>query len=161
MGKGKNKNNEYEQNTEKNFKKSSYKTNTKFKERSECNFSIKLAMWDFGQWFLFFLTYSDSKKCTGKKLERLQLIKTLPLKGKLYLYKFMTLSWYFIFLYSKAFKGIVLSPNGTQSVSPEDHEIVKKFGCCVVDCSWNKVEEIPFHQMKMGYPRLCIFAFYL
>ena len=35
------------------------------------NFPIKLTMWDFGQ--------CDVKKCTGRKLERLNCLKTLKL----------------------------------------------------------------------------------
>jgi pre-rRNA-processing protein TSR3 len=80
---------------------------------------------DFGQ--------CDMKRCTGKKLEHLQCLKSLPLKTP--------------------HRGIVLSPNGKQSVSKEDLKIVEKNGCCVVDCSWKRIDEIPFEKMKMSHPR--------
>ena len=93
------------------------------------NFPVKLAMWDFEQ--------CDAKRCTGKKLERMALLKSLPLHA--------------------AFKGVVLSPNGDRTVSIEDKEIIEKSGVCVIDCSWNEVEGIPFGKMKMGAPRLLPF----
>ena len=82
---------------------------------------------DFGQ--------CDIKRCTGKKLEHFNLLKSISIKTP--------------------HRGIVLSPSGKQSVSKEDLNIVLKNGCCVVDCSWNRVDEIQFDKMKMSHPRLC------
>ena len=96
------------------------------------NFPINLAMWDFEQ--------CDAKRCTGKKLERMGMLKSLPL--------------------SASFKGIVLSPTGQKAVSLEDKEIVEKSGACVIDCSWNEVTSggsIAFHKLRMGNPRLLPF----
>jgi len=87
--------------------------------------SIHLAMWDFGQ--------CDAKKCSGRKLSRLGYVKNLE--------------------FSRRFNGIVLSPNGIRTVSPEDREIVQKFGISVIDCSWAKVDEVPFSKTK-GEDRL-------
>lgn len=42
----------------------------------------------------------------------------------------------------KQFKGIVLSANGTKIISKEDLDIIQKSGLCVIDCSWNKIEEV-------------------
>lgn len=42
----------------------------------------------------------------------------------------------------KKFKGIVLSAEGTKMVSKADLEIMQKHGCCVIDCSWNRIDEI-------------------
>ena len=64
----------------------------------------------------------DIKKCSGRKLERMGLLKSLNPK--------------------KSFKGVVLSANGTKLISKEDLEIVQKSGLCVIDCSWNKIEEV-------------------
>jgi pre-rRNA-processing protein TSR3 len=50
------------------------------------------------------------------------------------------------------------SPVGVQAVSPADKEIVEQHGVCVVDCSWNKIEEVPFQKLKGNHPRLCMFS---
>eukprot|EP01112_Ceratiomyxa_fruticulosa_P020491 TRINITY_DN698_c0_g1_i1.p1 TRINITY_DN698_c0_g1~~TRINITY_DN698_c0_g1_i1.p1 ORF type:complete len:285 (-),score=57.87 TRINITY_DN698_c0_g1_i1:53-907(-) len=92
-------------------------------------FPMPLAMWDFGQ--------CDSKRCTGRKLARLGFIKDLGISTK--------------------FRGIVLSPLGQQSISPLDKEIVQVNGICVVDCSWAKLEDVPFAKMKANHERLLPF----
>lgn len=51
------------------------------------------------------------------------------------------------------FKGLVLSPNGTKSVSPADGPILASSGLSVIDCSWARLDEIPFAQMKSGEHR--------
>ena len=56
-------------------------------------------MWD--------LQHCDPKKCTGRKLERKRLIKSLKL--------------------SQRFSGLILSPMGTRCVSPEDRYIYRSF----------------------------------
>lgn len=63
----------------------------------------------------------DSKKCTGKKLSRFELITTLSPHKK--------------------YKGIVLSAFGKKLITREDLECCQKYGICVIDCSWNRVEE--------------------
>ncbi|KAL7497704.1 hypothetical protein ACHAWX_000308 [Stephanocyclus meneghinianus] len=55
------------------------------------------------------------------------------------------------------FKGLVLSPNGTVSVSPADRPILLDLGLSVIDCSWARLEEIPFHQMRAGHHRILPF----
>lgn len=82
----------------------------------------KLAMFDFGQ--------CDSKKCTGRKLLRFGLVKTLGL--------------------SSAWRGVTLSPGGDRAVSPEDRELIALGGAAVIDCSWAKVEEMNFGRLKLG-----------
>jgi hypothetical protein len=42
------------------------------------------------------------------------------------------------------FPGVILSPSGTRSVSQEDAELIRTKGLAVVDCSWNKLDEVPF-----------------
>jgi len=49
-------------------------------------------------------------------------------------------------------------------VSKSDFSIVERFGCAVIDCSWNQLESTPFNKMKSYYPRLlpylsCVEAF--
>ena len=59
---------------------------------------LQLRMWDFAQ--------CDPKRCTGARLARRGVFRTMPLK--------------------QPFRGIVLSPNGTVSVSPADRPIVEE-----------------------------------
>ncbi|ESW31728.1 hypothetical protein PHAVU_002G262800 [Phaseolus vulgaris] len=87
---------------------------------------IKLAMWDFGQ--------CDAKKCTGRKLSRLGLLKELRV--------------------SNGFGGVVLSPAGSQCVSREDYSIIQKKGLAVVDCSWARLDDVPFVRLRCAAPRL-------
>ena len=90
---------------------------------------LKLRMWDFSQ--------CDPKRCTGARLARRGVFKSMPLR--------------------QPFKGLVLSPNGNISVSPDDSSILEQHGLSVIDCSWARLAEIPFHQMKSGHHRLLPF----
>jgi hypothetical protein len=81
---------------------------------------IPLAMWDFGQ--------CDAKRCTGRKLARLGMIATIQV--------------------GVPFRGLVLSPEGRQSVSAEDRGLVESHGISVIDCSWKLVDALPFHRLK-------------
>lgn len=91
--------------------------------------SLNIAMWDVNQ--------CDSKKCSGRKLQRHGLIKSLRL--------------------GQQFKGLVLHPLGTMTISPRDRSIVESSGVAVIDCSWAKLDETPFHKMKSPHPRLLPF----
>ncbi|RKP38697.1 hypothetical protein BJ085DRAFT_18188, partial [Dimargaris cristalligena] len=81
--------------------------------------------------------HCDPKRCSGRRLARLGIVKELKV--------------------TQPFRGIVLSPIGTQAVSPADLEIVKKHGMAVVDCSWARVDEVPFNKMKIKNHRLLPF----
>ncbi|GBN25881.1 Ribosome biogenesis protein TSR3 [Araneus ventricosus] len=85
-----------------------------------------VAMWDLGQ--------CDPKKCSGRKLSRLGLIKTLRL--------------------GQRFNGIILSPMAKKCVGPQDKEIIVEHGAAVVDCSWACLEQTPFSKMKGTHLRL-------
>ncbi|KNH09671.1 hypothetical protein XU18_0356 [Perkinsela sp. CCAP 1560/4] len=85
-----------------------------------------LCMWDIGQ--------CDTNKCTGQKLSREGKITILPIKRK--------------------FNGIVLSPHGKKLISKEDIPLILKHGLCVVDCSWNKLDEVPWKTLRIDHPRL-------
>ena len=89
-------------------------------------FPVKLAMWDFD--------HCDPKRCSGKKLERLGLITSLRVGQK--------------------FQGLVISPNGKTVVCPDDLPIVEEFGASVVECSWARLDEIPFNRIGGRHERL-------
>ncbi|CAG8547578.1 4455_t:CDS:2 [Diversispora eburnea] len=46
-------------------------------------------------------------------------------------------------------------PQGKQAVSPADRSIVQKYGLAVVDCSWARLDDIPFTKLKSPNNRLC------
>lgn len=54
----------------------------------------------------------------------------------------------------KPWPGVVLSPVGTQSVSREDRDLIAIKGLAVVDCSWNRLDDVPFRRIKGHAPRL-------
>ncbi|KAF7834248.1 ribosome biogenesis protein TSR3-like protein isoform X1 [Senna tora] len=91
---------------------------------------IQLAMWDFGQ--------CDTKRCTGRKLSRFGLLKAIADELRV----------------SNGFGGIVLSPVGKQCVSREDYPLIKKKGLAVVDCSWARLDDVPFVRLRCTAPRL-------
>ena len=67
--------------------------------------------------------YRDS----GSKLRRLGLAKSLRI--------------------GQTFKGVVLSSEAKIYISPADIELVEQFGIAGINCSWNRLQEIPFGQM--------------
>jgi len=103
--------------------------NFALKQKQREEFPIKLLMWDYEQ--------CDAKRCTGRKLARLGYIKEMALGAP--------------------FQGLVLSPKGEKVVSREDLHIIETIGISVIDCSWARLEEIPFRQMRRGHHRLLPF----
>ncbi|KAF3934282.1 hypothetical protein ABW19_dt0203702 [Dactylella cylindrospora] len=83
-------------------------------------------MWDFG--------HCDPKRCSGKKLEKAGLIRSLRIGQK--------------------FAGVVVTPNGKVVVSPADADIVNEAGAAVVECSWARISEIPFSRIGGKHERL-------
>lgn len=107
--------------------------NRRFEEkyRPKADFPAKMAMWDFN--------HCDPKRCSGKKLERLGYIRDLRIGQK--------------------FNGVVVSPNGKVPVSPEDNEVVEQMGVAVVECSWARIDEIPFGKIGGKHLRLLPFLY--
>lgn len=43
-----------------------------------------------------------------------------------------------------SFPGVILSPMGQSCVSRQDRDIIGNKGLAVVDCSWNRLDDVPF-----------------
>ncbi|EPY54180.1 ribosome biogenesis protein [Schizosaccharomyces cryophilus OY26] len=95
-------------------------------QKKPSKFPLPLAMWDFG--------HCNPNACSGKRLERLGCIRNLRIGQK--------------------FKGVVLTPNGKLTVSPADREFFDNGGASVVECSWAKIDEIPFSRIGGRCERL-------
>jgi len=52
------------------------------------------------------------------------------------------------------FRGIVVSPKGKQVISPSDREIISKGGLAVVECSWARLDDVPFGKIASPHERL-------
>ncbi|KAG0326451.1 ribosome biogenesis protein tsr3 [Podila horticola] len=87
---------------------------------------MPLGMWDF--------EHCDPKRCSGKKLVRMGMVETLKINQR--------------------FRGVCMTPNGQQAVSPSDREVVREHGLAVVDCSWAKLGDVPFKKLRAGHDRL-------
>ncbi|KAF5304436.1 hypothetical protein FQR65_LT07966 [Abscondita terminalis] len=95
----------------------------------EIELQFQVAMWDFNQ--------CDPKKCSGRKLARLGLVKPLKIKQR--------------------FPGIVLTPTADKCLSPDDKEVLLDKGLAVVDCSWARIDETPLGSLRPKYGRLLPF----
>ncbi|PSR76269.1 hypothetical protein PHLCEN_2v8563 [Hermanssonia centrifuga] len=87
---------------------------------------VPVAMWDF--------EHCDPRRCSGKRLARAGLIQDLRV--------------------GQRFRGIVVSPKGKLVVSPSDREIVETHGLAVVECSWARLDEVPFGKIASPHERL-------
>lgn len=76
----------------------------------------------------------DPKRCSGHRLVKYKKIESIPLR--------------------RHFNGIILSPGGTQAVSPADREHIERFGIGLIDCSWNKIDEFDFSKLPKRNNRL-------
>lgn len=93
---------------------------------SETKIEVPVAMWDFD--------HCDPRRCSGKKLARLGLIKELKIGSR--------------------FRGIVVSPKGTRVISPSDRDIILNGGLAVVECSWARLDDVPFGKISSPHERL-------
>lgn len=49
-------------------------------------------------------------------------------------------------------------PKGKQVISPSDREIILKGGLAVVECSWARLDDVPFGKIASPHERLCEFS---
>ncbi|KAF8423880.1 RLI and DUF367 domain protein [Tirmania nivea] len=87
---------------------------------------FKAAAWD--------LQHCDPKRCSGKKLIRLGLMRDLRIGQK--------------------HAGVIVTPNGKIPVSPADQGTLESYGAAVVECSWARLEEVPFGKIGGRCERL-------
>lgn len=87
---------------------------------------FKAAAWD--------LNHCDAKRCSGKRLMRLGLMRELHVGQK--------------------HSGVVVSPKAKTILSPADKEILEQYGAAVVEASWKRIEEVPFNRIGGPNPRL-------
>jgi len=95
-------------------------------DEGDAKIEVPVAMWDFD--------HCDPRRCSGKKLSRLGLIKELRIGSR--------------------FRGIVVSPKGKQVISPSDHDIILSAGLAVVECSWARLDDVPFNKIASPHERL-------
>ncbi|RDA93380.1 hypothetical protein CP533_1983, partial [Ophiocordyceps camponoti-saundersi (nom. inval.)] len=88
--------------------------------------SFKAACWDLG--------HCDPKRCSGKRLMRLGLMRELHL--------------------GQRYGGVVISPNAKQVISPADAELLVQQGAAVVECSWARTEEVQWSKVGGKAERL-------
>ncbi|KAF2156797.1 DUF367-domain-containing protein [Myriangium duriaei CBS 260.36] len=88
--------------------------------------SFKAACWD--------LNHCDYKRCSGKRLIRLGLMRSLGMTQK--------------------HPGVVISPNAKTLVSRADKQILEQHGAAVVEASWNRIQEINFSRIGGKHERL-------
>ena len=52
------------------------------------------------------------------------------------------------------FPGVVVSPKAKKVISAADNELLEQFGAAVVECSWKRVDEVPFSRIGGKCERL-------
>ncbi|OJJ89610.1 ribosome biogenesis TSR3 family protein [Aspergillus glaucus CBS 516.65] len=87
---------------------------------------FKAACWDLG--------HCDPKRCSGKRLMQFGLMRELSIGQK--------------------HPGVVVSPNAKKIISPADRELLETHGAAVVECSWVRVQEVPWSRIGGKCERL-------
>ncbi|KAK4549144.1 hypothetical protein LTR36_007601 [Oleoguttula mirabilis] len=88
--------------------------------------AFKAAAWD--------LNHCDAKRCSGKRLMRLGLMRELHIGQK--------------------HSGVVISPKAKTILSPADKPVLEQYGAAVVEASWKRIDEVPFSKIGGPNPRL-------
>ncbi|KAL6815988.1 DUF367 domain-containing protein [Trichoderma sp. SZMC 28013] len=87
---------------------------------------FKAACWDLG--------HCDPKRCSGKKLMKLGMMRELHL--------------------GQRHGGVIITPNGKKVISPADRELMDQFGAAVVECSWARTKEVQWNKVGGKCERL-------
>ena len=100
--------------------------------------------------------HCDPRRCSGKKLARQGLIHSLRVGQK---FRGVVVSSVSVCHISRAFPSstdfaCLTSPKGTHPVSPADRDIVAQNGLAVVECSWARLDEVPFGRIASPQERL-------
>lgn len=88
--------------------------------------AFKAACWDLG--------HCDAKRCSGKRLMRLGMMRELHVGQK--------------------FAGVVVSPKAKKILSREDKDLMEQYGAAVVEASWKRIDEVPFGRIGGKCERL-------
>jgi len=88
--------------------------------------AFKAACWDLG--------HCDPKRCSGKKLMKLGLMRDLHV--------------------GQRHPGVIITPNGKHTISPADAPLMEQFGAAVVECSWARTAEIQWSKVGGKCERL-------
>ncbi|KAF4456581.1 pre-rRNA-processing protein TSR3 [Fusarium austroafricanum] len=88
--------------------------------------AFKAACWDLG--------HCDPKRCSGKKLMKLGMMRDLHL--------------------GQRHNGVIITPNGKHTVSPADRELMDQYGAAVVECSWARTKEVQWNKVGGKCERL-------
>ncbi|KAK3385108.1 hypothetical protein B0H63DRAFT_179376 [Podospora didyma] len=88
--------------------------------------SFKAACWDLG--------HCDPKRCSGKRLMKLGLMRELHL--------------------GQRHSGVIITPNGKTLVSPADLALLEQHGAAVVECSWARTKEVQWGKVGGKCERL-------
>jgi pre-rRNA-processing protein TSR3 len=87
---------------------------------------FKAACWDLG--------HCDPKRCSGKRLMKLGLMRSLQL--------------------GQRHNGVIITPNGKTTISPADREVMDQYGAAVVECSWARTGEVAWNKVGGKCERL-------
>lgn len=101
------------------------------KDREDTKGRISLLAYDYNQ--------CDSKRCSAKRLEKLNLCRMLPKTA--------------------FFRGILLSSEGVYTISRSDQPLLSQYGLATIDCSWNEIlaDQVSITKLKCRNHRLLPF----
>ena len=91
-------------------------------DESTATLTVPVWMWEFG--------HNDPKRDSGSKMRRLGYAGLLRV--------------------GQSFRGVVLSSEATTFVSRADRVLIEEQGVSCINCSWNRLEDIPFDKMGKG-----------